>query len=366
MANFSTFIETPSEMQNTTFVQALDHAKNVSEDASPKASDTKAGTSKCVHFGYPTDLYDAFQSEVHKIKLLKKVLADKDKLINKRLTYTQELETRLLKEQRQTRIMRKKYENERTHSYYLSQTLSKTHEEVLSLQAQTANSDLVRDALREELHKRTDAINNLEEQNRQLIAVLTESTSRLHERVQETSHQISAECAEEVISQSVDSCEGSPSTQVTLVNPTFQNTPAAPPSTTTKPVSSILKRPTTDEPAPTTLIMSATTLITSAITWMRSHIQPTNTHQVYFHKDECDPKPSSPEFRERVKRQLNLEQMALARNYLVSLKLSGSTEDSEVNTQSSSFESRKRKQGIEEQHAFAQSPMQRLRMARME
>ncbi|KAH0345188.1 hypothetical protein KCU81_g4433, partial [Aureobasidium melanogenum] len=358
MASFSTFVEIPAEMQNTTFVQALDHAKNVSEDASPKASDTKAGTSKCVHFGYPTDLYDAFQGEVHKIELLKKVLADKDKLINKRLTYTQELEIRLLKEQRQTSIMRKKYENERTHSYYLSQTLSKTHEEVLSLQAQTANSDLVRDALREELHKRTDTINNLEEQNRQLMAVLTESVSRLHERVQETSHQNSAECADEGTSQSLDSHEGS-STQVTQTLLKFQNTSASMPLTTTKPLRSILKRPTTDEPAPTTLI-------TSAITWLRSHIQPTNIHQVYFHKAECTPKPSSPEFRERVKRQLNLEQMALARNYLVSLKLPEATEDSEMNTQSSSFESRKRKQEMEEHRTFSKNPMQRLRMVRME
>lgn len=365
MANFSTFVETSAEMQNTTFVQALDHAKNVSEDASPKASDTKAGTSKCVHFGYPTDLYDAFQSELHKIRLLKKVLADKDKLINKRLTYIQELEHRLLKEQRQTRIMRKKYENERTHSYYLSQTLSKTHEEVLSMQAKTCSSGLVRDALREELYKRTTTINNLEEQNRQLIAILTESMSRLHERVHESSHQISADCVEDVSPQNLDSHEESP-TQATQALLKSQNTSASMPLTTKKPVRSILKRHTTDEPAPTTLITSATTLITSAIIWVRSQIQPTNTHRAYFNKADCNPKPSSPEFRERVKRQLNLEQMALSRNYLVSLALPNTTENSEQNIQSSSCESRKRKQEMEEQHEFAQSPMQRLRMARIE
>ncbi|KAH0367319.1 hypothetical protein KCU65_g4795, partial [Aureobasidium melanogenum] len=357
MANFSTFIETRADMQNTTFIQALSHAKHTSEDASPKVPDVKAGTSRCVHFGYPADLYDAFQSELHKTKLLKKVLADKDKLINKRLTYTQELETRLLKEQRQTRIMRKKYENERTHSYYLSQTLSKAHEGVLSLQAQTANSDIVRDALREESHKRTATINNLEEQNHQLTAILTQGISRLHERVRETSHDISQECVEEVSYPSLDSYAES-STQGSSLIPTSQNTPASMPLTTTKPVRSILKRPTTDEPA-------LTTLITSATTWVRSQIQPTNIREVYFHKAECYPKPSSPEFRERVRRQLNVEQMALARNYLVNLQLPDAVEQSEHDAQDSTFESRKRKQQMEEQHAFSQGPMQRLRMNRV-
>ncbi|KAG9846758.1 hypothetical protein KCU98_g6202, partial [Aureobasidium melanogenum] len=191
MANFIPFVETLAEMQNTTFVQALNHAKNTSEDALPKDSEVKeAGTSRCVHFGYPTNLHEAFQSELHKTKLLKKVLSDKDKLTNKRLTYTRELEHRLSKEQRQTQILRKRYENERTHSYFLSQTLSKAHEGVLSLQTQTAGSELLKDALREELHKRTATTKSLEEQNRQLMAILTQATFRVLQDLEDPVHNI--------------------------------------------------------------------------------------------------------------------------------------------------------------------------------
>ncbi|KAH0391713.1 hypothetical protein KCU89_g14222, partial [Aureobasidium melanogenum] len=190
MASSNPFFETLAELQNATFIQALNHAKNASEDALPKDSNVKAGTSRCVHFGYPTNLHEAFESELHKTKLLKKVLSDKDKLINKRLTYTRELEHRLSKEQRQTQILRKRYEKERTHSYYLSQTLSKAHEGVTSLQAQTAGSELLKDALRKELHKRTATIKNLEEQNRQLIAILTQNLALRGRRILQESRQL--------------------------------------------------------------------------------------------------------------------------------------------------------------------------------
>ncbi|KAG9735901.1 hypothetical protein KCU73_g10393, partial [Aureobasidium melanogenum] len=358
MASSNPFFETLAELQNATFIQALNHAKNASEDALPKDSNVKAGTSRCVHFGYPTNLHEAFESELHKTKLLKKVLSDKDKLINKRLTYTRELEHRLSKEQRQTQILRKRYEKERTHSYYLSQTLSKAHEGVMSLQAQTAGSELLKDALRKELHKRTATIKNLEEQNRQLIAILTQNLARMCESGDETSHQVLEKCVEDVSSESSDNYEESP-TQVAQVIPTLRNIPATIPSTTPKPVRSILKRSSTDEP-------TLTTLATSAATWMRSGIKAADTRVVYFHKDECHPKPSSPEFRERVRRQLNLEQMALARQYLVSLELPNAVEESEQDAQSSTFETRKRKQEKEEQQAFAQSPMQRLKMVRVD
>ncbi|KAG9677650.1 hypothetical protein KCU95_g16084, partial [Aureobasidium melanogenum] len=359
MANFIPFVETLAEMQNTTFVQALNHAKNTSEDALPKDSEVKeAGTSRCVHFGYPTNLHEAFQSELHKTKLLKKVLSDKDKLTNKRLTYTRELEHRLSKEQRQTQILRKRYENERTYSYFLSQTLSKAHEGVLSLQTQTAGSELLKDALREELHKRTATTKSLEEQNRQLMAILTQATFRVRESGHETSHQIPEKSVHDVPSQISDSHE-EPSTQVYQVNSTIQNTPVAMPSTTAKPVRSILKRSPTDEP-------TLTTLATLAATWMRSDIKPTITREVYFHKDECHPKPSSPEFRERVRKQLNLERMALTRSCLVSLEVPDAVERSEEDVQSSTFELMKRDQMKEEQYTFAQSSLQRLRMVRIE
>ncbi|KAG9668481.1 hypothetical protein KCU99_g7707, partial [Aureobasidium melanogenum] len=351
MASSSSFVETLAELQNATFIQALNHAKNASEDALPKDSNVKAGTSRCVHFGYPTNLHEAFESELHKTKLLKKVLSDKDKLINKRLTYTRELEHRLSKEQRQTQILRKRYEKERTHSYYLSQTLSKAHEGVMSLQAQTAGSELLKDALRKELHKRTATIKNLEEQNRQLIAILTQNLARMCESGDETSHQVLEKCVEDVSFKSPDSYEESP-TQVAQVIPTLRNIPTTIPSTTPKPVRSILKRSSTDEP----------TVATSTATWLRSGIKAADTRVVYFHKDECHPKPSSPEFRERVRRQLNLEQMALARQYLVSLDLPDAVEESEQDAQSSTFETRKRKQEKEEQQAFAHGPMQRLKM----
>ncbi|KAG9586006.1 hypothetical protein KCU77_g7164, partial [Aureobasidium melanogenum] len=288
MASCSPFVETLAELQNATFIQALNHAKNASEDTSSKDSDVKAGTSRYVHFGCPPDLYEAFESELHKIKLLKKVLSDKDKLINKRLTCTREIEHRLSKEQRQTQILRKRYENERAHSYYLSKTLSKAYEGVLSLQNQAAGSELLRDALKEELHKRTATIKSLEEQNRQLIAILTQNLAHMRESGHETSHQVPEKCVEHVPSESPDNYEEPPK-QVAQVNPTFQNTPATIPSTTTKPVRSILKRSSTNDPALTTPIMSATT-------WLHSGSKQAHTREVFFHRDECHPKPSSPEF----------------------------------------------------------------------
>lgn len=358
MANSNSFVQTLAEVQNKTSVESLDHAKNTSEDTSAGDLSLKAGASKRVHFGYPTALHEAFEGELHKVKLLKKTLAEKDRLIDKQLTYIQELEHRLLEEQCQTRILHNRYENELTHSCYLSQTLSKTHEGALSLQNQADESEVLKFALREELHKRTATIKNLEEQNRTLIAALTEITSRLCESEHETSHQIPGKPAEGVSCESLDSHE-KPSTQLSQVSTMFQHTPAAITRTTAQPVRSILKRSSTDD-------STLTTLITSATAWMRSYIQPTNTRGVYFHKDECHPKPSSPEFKKRVIRQLNLEQLALARNYLVSLQMPDTVERSEQEPQGPPFESRKRKQEKEEREMFSQSPVQRLKMVRME
>lgn len=357
MAKSNPSVETFADLQNKTFVEALNHAKNTSEDVLAKDFNVNAGSSKCVHSGYPADLHEAFKSELHKIKLLKKVLADKDKLINEQSTYTQELKHQLSEEQRQTRIMRDRYENERTHSHYLSQTISKAHEVALSLQNQAARSEMAEVASRGELHQRTVSIKKLEEQSRQLVAVLTQGTFRVNESGQGTSQQVLERCVEDVSSLSPDIHE-EPTTQVFQENSTLQNTSAAM-SATTKPLRSILKRSSTNDPA-------LTTLITSAMTWVRSRVQPTNTREVYFHKDECYPKPSSPGFRERVRLQLCLEQMALARHYLVSLEVPDGSEKSEHDDQSSTFELKKREQMKEEQHTLAQSSMQRLGMVRME
>lgn len=359
MANFNSFVETLAASQQTTFVEALNHAKNTLEDAPPEDLNVKAGPSRRVHFDYPTNLHEAFKSELHKVKLLKKALTDKDKLINKRLTYIRELEHRLAREQRQTQVMRKRYENERTHSCYLSRTLSKAHEVELSLQNQAARSEDIEIALRGELHNRTATIKVLEEQNRRLVAALAKDMSRMREVAHESSHQIPEEFMEDVPSESSDSL-AEPATQVSQVNSTLHSTPAIMPPTTAKSVRSILKRPSTDDPA-------LTTLITSATTWIRSRVQPTDTREVYFNKDECYPKPSSPEFRECVRKQLRLEQMALARNYLVGLEAPDAIERPQEDAQSSTSELKKGKQMKEEQHTFAQrSPIQQLRMVRME
>lgn len=358
MANLNSFVETLAESQTTAFVEALDHAKDTSEDAPPEDLNVKADSSRCVQFGYSTDLHEAFRSELHKVKLLKTALTNKDKLINKRLTYIRELEYRLAREQHQTQVMRKRYEKERTLSHFLSQTLSKAHEVALSLQNRAARSEDLEVALREELHKRTAVISDLEEQNRQLVAALAKVMSRVREPAQESSHQISEKCMKDVRSQSLDSL-AEPSDHVYQVNSTLHNTPSIMRPTTAKSVRSILKRPSTDDPA-------LTTLITSATTWIRSRVQPTVTREVYFNRAECYPKPSSPEFRERVRRQLCLEQMALARNYLIYLPGPEAVERSKDDAQSSTFELKKREQMREEQHIFAQSSMQRLRMMRVE
>ncbi|KAK6006711.1 hypothetical protein QM012_005719 [Aureobasidium pullulans] len=358
MANLNLFSETPAEMCNKTFVEAMDHAKIIPEDALAKDLDVEVGTSKSVHVDHSTELHEAFESELHKVKHLEKLLADKDQLINKRLTYIRELEHRLSKLKYQNQLLRRRYENELTHSCYLSQTLSHAHEGVLSLQNQAAQSEILEVALREELQKRMTTIQDLEEQNRQLVAILMQDMPRVRESEHTASHQIPEKCAEDVSSQNPDSHEESP-TEVSQVNPTLENTPAATTSTTSKPIRSILKRSSTDEPA-------LTTLVTSATTWLYSHIKPADTREVYFHKAECDPKPSSPEFRERVRKQLNLEQLALARHYLISLEFADRIEESEQGSQNSRFEFMRREQEGEERQMFAQSPKQRLKMARME
>ncbi|CAD0083207.1 unnamed protein product [Aureobasidium vineae] len=314
MANSYPFVDTLSEVrQNKRFVEALEYANSRSEQTLARNS----GTPRCVHFGYPTEMYEALESELHKNKLLKKTLKDKDELINKRLTETRELEQRFAKEQRQHRILRRRHEQERMYNRCLTEKVTKAHLKVLSMQDQAIEEvKELKVAVAEELYKHTATIKDLEgqirhykatltevhrihkasltEMDRQHKAVLTEVASRLRESKHKSSNQAPERHMEASSSQPPNS-RGEPSKCSYRGISTSQNTPAGSGLNTAKPIRSILKRPMSDDPAIITIIKRKC------------------TREVYLLESDCYPKPSSPRFRECVEKQLNLEQLALAR-----------------------------------------------------
>jgi hypothetical protein len=340
MAKSNTSVETLAETHNRAEVEAeaSEHASNTNEDTQARDSVIEADTSPRVYYGCPNKPPEGLESELNK----------------------------MLKEELQKRNLRKRYEQERAYPSCLSQTLLRAHEGISPLHSQVIELEYSTAALTEELHKRATIIKNLEEQNRHLKAVLSEIRSRIHSARNGASSLAQEKRAEDVPSQRQENHEQSPAYS-SQGKPAIQNTPAV---VTVKPIRSILKTPSTSEPMSEWTNESAltafTTFIFLVISWICSFFKPAEPREeVYFYQNQCFPKISSPDFRERVKRQIHYEQLALARkDALVSLKLPDPIEEPEQSTHSSNFATLKRAHEEEEHRWFAKKmkPMTRVSM----
>jgi hypothetical protein len=300
--------------------------------SNPHIQSIKADAAR-VRYGYPTNLYDILKSELRKTELLKQHPVEKDELINKKVSHTQELEQQLAQEQRQNQDLRKRCDQERVYSACLSQTMLRASQETSFLRQQVIEFRKAKTALTEELHKRAAAIRNLEKENYHFRGVLIEVSSRTHNARHEASTQTQEESAEDARSQHPNNHEDPPaySSQESLP---LQNTVATTPRPACQPRRSILKT--------------------------------SSTNRIYFWNSELHPKVSSQDFKARVKRQIHLEQLALARkSYLVSTELPDTLENTEQNSRRLEFASRRRMHEEEEHSWFAKRAGKMMGMMRM-
>jgi hypothetical protein len=338
MANSNTSVKTLAETHNRTEVKASEHASNTTEHTQARDSVIEADTSPRVYSGCPNKPPEGLESELNK----------------------------MLKEELQKRNLRKRYEQERAYSGCLPQTLLRAHEGISPLHSQAIELEHSTTALTEELRKRATTIKILEEENRHLRAILNEIRSRIHSARNRASSQAQKQRAEDVPSQRPENHEQSPAYS-SQGQPAIQNTPAV---VTVKPIRSILKTPSTSEsmsePTNESALTAFTTFIFLVISWICSFFKPAEPREeVYFYQNQCFPKISSPDFKERVKRQIHYEQLALARkDALVSLKLPDPIEEPEQSTHSSNFATLKRAHEEEEHRWFAKKmkPMTRVSM----
>jgi DNA-binding ferritin-like protein len=327
-------------MQDQSVIEASNHANNTSEDAQARDTNTRVDTP------LRNSLQDALEYEVRKTELLEKVLVEKTELTNTLLSYTHELEQRLVKERRQRRSLRENCEQARAYYTYLYQKLSERQEKISSLQDQVTECGNETNALRTQLHERAAAIEDLEEQNRHLKAKLDEVASRMHNVRQKASSCTQELSAKHVHSQHSDIREEYPVSshrESRKVQEPLATVAPAP----IKPVRGTFKTPSTNDSAVIELIFAVTF-------WIRCLFNLAEPREVYFHSHECHPKVSSPEFKARVKRMIYYEQLALARRqYLVSIDLPGPIERSDYETQSSRFATLRRQHEEEERRWFA-------------
>lgn len=360
MTSSNTLVETLAGTHGRTEVEASAHASNTTDDTQARDSVIETDTSPRVYSGCPNKPPEALESELHMTKLLREGPVEKHGIINKALSYTLELEHLLSKEQRLKRNLRERYEQERAYSGCLSQTLLRAQEGISPLHKQATELEEFTAALTEELHNKTTTIKNLEEENRHLRAVLNEIRSRMHSARNGASSQAQKKRAEAVPSQRPDIHEQLPAYSFQEKS-VFQNTPAV-----NKPMRSILKTPSTSESTNESALTALTTFIFLVISWICSFFRPAEPREeVYFYQKQCSPKVSSPDFKERVKRQIYYEQLALARkDYLEISKLPDPIEESEQNTRSSNFATLKRAHEEEEHRWFAKKikPMTRVSM----
>jgi hypothetical protein len=116
MTKSNTSVEKLAETHNRTEVEASEHASNTTEDTQARDSVIEADTSPRVYSGCPNRPPEAFDSELHKNKLLRKGLVEKHEILNRTLSLALELEQLLSKEQRLKRNLRERYEQERANS----------------------------------------------------------------------------------------------------------------------------------------------------------------------------------------------------------------------------------------------------------
>jgi hypothetical protein len=300
--------------------------------SNPHIQSIKADAAR-FRYGYPSNLYDILKSEFRKTELLKKALIEKDELINNKVSYTKELEQQLAEEQRQNQDLGKRCELERVYSVSLSQTMLRASQETSFVHRQINEFRKAKTALTEELHKRGATIRNLEKENQYSRDVLIEVVSRMHSARHEASTQTQEESAEDARSQHSNSNEEPPaySSQESLP---LQNAVAATSRPECQPRRSILKT--------------------------------SSTNHVYFWNSELQPTSSSPDFKERVKRQIYLEQLALVRkSYLVSTELPDTIENTEQNSRRLGFASRRRMHEEEEHRWFAKRSERMMAMTSM-
>jgi hypothetical protein len=300
--------------------------------SNPHIQSIKADAAR-FRYGYPSNLYDILKSEFRKTELLKKALIEKDELINNKISYTKELEQQLAEEQRQNQDLGKRCELERVYSVSLSQTMLRASQETSFVHRQINEFRKARTALTEELHKRGVTIRNLEKENHHFKDVLIEVSSRMHNARHEASTQTQDQSAEDAHSQHSNSNEEPPaySSQESLP---LQNTVAATSRPACQPRRSILKT--------------------------------SSTNHVYFWNSELQPTSSSPDFKERVKRQTYLEQLALVRkSYLVSADLPDTVDNTKQNSRRLDFASRRRMQEEEEHSWFAKRSERMMAMTSM-
>jgi hypothetical protein len=300
--------------------------------SNPHIQSIKADAAR-VRYGYPTNLYDILKSELRKTELLKQHLVEKDELINKKVSYTQELEKQLAQEQRQNQDLSKRCEQERVYSACLSQTMLRASQETSFLRNQVNEFRKANTALTEELHKRAATIRNLEKENHHFRDVLIEVSSRMRNARHDASTQTQEESAEDAHSQHPNNYEEPPAYSPQESLP-LQNTVTATPRPACQPRRSILKT--------------------------------SSTNHIYFWNSELHPRVSSPDFKARVKRQIHLEQLALARkSYLVSTESLATIENTKQNSQSLDFTSRRRMHEEEEHSWLAKRAGKMMGMMRM-
>lgn len=359
MAESTTFVEAAADVYDQIIVEALDYANNTSGNTHTRDPRVEVNTSRCVYCDHYNNVYGALQDKLRQIGLLERTSIQKSEVIQTLQSCIEELENDVSREQRQNHNLRQKYEREcqrhvreRAYSRGLTRSLLTAHERTLTLRNQATEFENSKAALTEELQKKYATIQDLEEQNHHLRAVVNEVATRMCNAKHRTPLEAREDDVREGPSQSPDDHEDS-STHQSQAAQTSHNAPTAAPA---QPIDSIL------EPSPSSDSANdpALTILISYIpTWIRSCFKPAEPREADPHKNQCDPKPSNPEIKAKAKRQTVDPKASRTRDYAASCRFSDETAEQSV--KSAEFLALRRKQEQEEQQWFRQGvqPMTR-------